>query len=192
MKKIVLSALSGLLFASFAWADVTTVPEVNLSRYTGKWFEIASIPHSFQKQCVRGVTAEYRDLGDQGIEVVNSCETQDGSRSMSTGRAKVVDPESNAKLKVTFVKFVWWIYSFGGDYWVIDLDKDYRYAVVGHPTRKYGWILSRTPQLPKDDLQLIAEKLKSQGYDLCSFLTTVQEGGASSRVPLCDGLRAGH
>lgn len=190
MNKNFWTGLSALIFAgSISFADVTTVPEVNLTQYVGTWYEIASIPHSFQKQCVRGVTAEYKDLGDGVVEVINSCEKQDGSRSVSEGRAKVVDTVSNAKLKVTFVRLGWWVYLFGGDYWVIDLAKDYRYAVVGHPTRKYGWILSRTPVLPMSDLKLIAENLKSQGYDLCGLLMTVQDGGVSSRIPLCEYVK---
>lgn len=174
------------IFSLKSRAEVTTVPAVDLTRYVGKWYEVASIPHSFQKQCVRGVTAEYKDLGEGLIEVINSCETQNGSRSVSAGRAKVVDGTSNAKLRVTFVKLGGWIFWFGGDYWIIDLDKDYRYAVVGHPTRKYGWILSRTPELSRADLQIISQNLKKQGYDLCSLLMTVQERSVSSRIPLCE------
>ncbi|MGE5085070.1 MAG: lipocalin family protein [Bacillota bacterium] len=177
------------IFSLKSQAQVTTVPSVDLTRYVGKWYEVASIPHSFQKQCVRGVTAEYKDLGDGLIEVINSCETQNGSRSVSEGRAKVIDNQSKAKLKVTFVKLGGWIFWFGGDYWIIDLDKDYRYAVVGHPTRKYGWILSRTPEISMADLQVISQNLKKQGYDLCSLLMTVQDGGVSSRIPLCEYVR---
>ncbi|UYL07847.1 lipocalin family protein [Bdellovibrio sp. SKB1291214] len=177
------------IFSSFSYADVKTVSKVDLTRYIGKWYEIASIPHSFQKQCVGGVTAEYKDLGNGRVEVVNSCETKDGSRSVSEGQAKVVNTDSNAELKVTFVKLFGWIYAFGGDYWIIDLDKDYRYAVVGHPTRKYGWILSRTPQLDSGDLKNITQNLKDQGYDLCSLMMTVQAGGVTSRSPLCEYMK---
>jgi len=180
------------LFSIFSFksqAQVTTVPAVDLTRYVGKWYEVASIPHSFQKQCVRGVTAEYKDLGEGLIEVTNSCETQSGARSVSEGRAKVVDDQSKAKLKVTFVKLGGWIFWLGGDYWVIDLEKDYRYAVVGHPTLKYGWILSRNPEISMSDLQVISQNLKKQGYNLCDFLMTVQEGSVSSRLPLCEYVR---
>ena len=177
------------IFGNRSQAQVTTVSHVDLTRYVGKWYEVASIPHTFQRQCIGGVTAEYKDLGDGLIEVINSCETSNGPRSVSEGRAKVVDPLSNAKLKVTFVKLGGWIFWFGGDYWVIDLDKDYRYAVVGHPTRKYGWILSRAPEISMNDLHVISQNLKKQGYNLCDFLMTVQEGGPSSRVPLCEYVR---
>lgn len=179
-----------LVFGAQGKAEVTTVPHVDLNRYVGTWYEVASIPHSFQKQCVGNVTAVYKDLGEGLIEVINSCEKKDGSRSVSEGRAKVVDTDSQAKLKVTFVKLWSWIYMFGGDYWVIDLDKDYRYAVVGHPSRKYGWILSREPTLALKDLKLIAENLNKQDYDLCGFLMTVQSGGPTVRVPLCEYLKS--
>jgi apolipoprotein D and lipocalin family protein len=185
-------ALFALLFsfvASSSFADVQTVPSVDLAHYAGKWFEIAAIPQSFQKQCVQNTSAEYVSLEDGLIQVINSCEESDGSRSIAEGRAKIVDPATNAKLKVTFVKLIDWIFAFGGDYWVIDLAPDYHFAVVGHPTRDYGWILSRTPQLDLADLRGISERLKIQGYDTCKFLTTVQTGGAQSRQPLCEAVK---
>ncbi|WP_413574828.1 lipocalin family protein [Bdellovibrio sp. HCB290] len=191
MKKLLIFSIvfSFPILALSSAAQVQTVPKVDLSQYIGKWYEIASIPHSFQKQCVRAVTADYRKLENGYIEVINSCETPDGTRSVSEGRAKVVDPLTNAKLKVTFVKLFGWIFSFGGDYWILDLDEDYRYAVVGHPTRKYGWILSRNPNLSMTDLKLISDKLKVQGYDLCSLLMTIQDDSISSRIPLCEYVK---
>ena len=170
--------------------DVETVPSVDLQRYLGQWYEIASIPQSFQKQCVGQVTAEYSQAEDSLIKVVNSCEEQSGERSVSEGRAKVEDIATNAKLKVTFVKIIDWIFKFGGDYWIIDLAPDYHYAVVGHPTRDYGWVLSRTPSLPQSELVTIEAGLRRQGYDSCRLLTTVQTGGFTERKPLCDIVKA--
>jgi apolipoprotein D and lipocalin family protein len=73
--------------------------------------------------------------------------------------ARVVDPTTNAKLKVTF------FWPFAGDYWIIDLADDYRYAVVGHPSREYLWILSRTPTLDDATYRHILDKLRSLGYE---------------------------
>lgn len=175
-----------VLFLGFASeAAVQTVPSVDLTRYVGKWYEIAAIPQSFQKQCVANVTAEYTSLKNGQIQVINSCDRKDGTRSVSEGRAKVIDRETNAKLKVTFVKIIDWIFAFGGDYWVIDLEANYKYAVVGHPTLKYGWILSREPALSQADLELISNNLKLQGYDTCQFIMTVQTGGNQQSQPLC-------
>lgn len=167
---------------------VESVPFVDLNRYAGKWFEIAAIPQSFQKQCTSNVTAEYVSLPDGKIKVINSCLTKEGELSVAEGRAKIVDFQTQSKLKVTFVKIIDWIFAFGGDYWVIDLEPNYRYAVVGHPTKKYGWILARESVLEKADLQKIAFNLKSQGYDLCQFNTTIQEGGIATKQPLCKVL----
>lgn len=187
--KLFVSLLLTLTLSPLAHADVQTVPAVDLTRYVGKWFEIASIPQSFQKKCVSNVTADYQQLEDGKIEVLNGCDKSDGSRDIAEGRAKVVDTQSHAKLKVTFVKFIDWIFAFGGDYWIIDLAPDYHFAVVGHPTHDYGWILSRTPQLPLSELQGIAARLTNQGYDTCLFLTTVQNGGAMTRERLCDAVK---
>jgi len=90
---------------------------------------------------------------------------------------------------VTFVKIIDWIFAFGGKYWVIDLAPDYSFAVVGHPDRTYGWILSRTPSLAPEVLAGIERRLRDQGYDTCQFLTTVQPGGFQERKPLCEVIR---
>lgn len=177
-----------LLVTSNAKADVQPVPSVDLTRYLGQWYQIAAIPQSFQKKCVARVKADYSTAEDGMIKVLNSCEQADGSRSTAEGRAKVEDTQTNAKLKVTFVKIINWIFTFGGDYWVIDLAADYHYAVVGHPTRDYGWILSRTQSLDMNELQEIEVRLKAQGYDSCKFITTIQDGGFTVAKPLCEAL----
>lgn len=175
--------------AAKASSEPTPVPFVDLTRYVGLWYEIASIPQSFQKQCVSNVTAEYAPTEDSLIKVVNSCQEENGAVSQAEGRAKVEDPQSNAKLKVTFVKMVDWIFTFAGDYWVIDLAPDYSYAVVGHPTRDYGWILSRTPSMSHETLRGIESRLRSQGYDTCRLLTTPQNNGLHEKKPLCEFVK---
>ncbi len=166
---------------------LNTVEHVDLNRYLGKWYEIASIPQFFQRQCVRDSSAEYQ-LRDSAISVTNRCTTNKGDLSVAEGQARVVDAASNAKLEVTFVKLFGWRYLLGGDYWVIDLAADYRYAVVGHPTRKYAWVLAATPQVSALDLSAIEKRLRENGYDTCSLLTTVQTGGLSSKIPLCEAI----
>lgn len=183
-----LSFVSAMLFSSQVMAQVATVPHVDLSRYLGTWYEIASIPQSFQKQCVRNTRAEYSSADDGLIKVTNSCEKSDGSRSIAEGRAKIVDTESNAKLLVTFVRIITWIFSFGGDYWIIDLEPNYQYAVVGHPTNSYGWILARNPKLSHSDLENISKNLILQGYDTCKFIMTPQDRGQNTSIKLCEYL----
>lgn len=190
------SACASLLFlASFSSASALSdtggprslrPPEVvDLQRYLGLWYEVASIPQSFQKQCVSGTTAEYSFAEDGFIRVLNSCDTESGERSLAEGRARLVDSVTNTKLRVTFVRLWTWIFAFGGDYWIIGLDEDYRTALVGSPNKKYAWILHRGPAISRETL-IEAERLyRSQGYDTCQILTSVQTGGFGERRPLC-------
>ena len=150
-----------------------TVDSVDLQKYIGKWYEIAKIPNSFQKKCDRNTTATYTLRDDGKIDVINRCIEKDGSINEAKGIAEVVDRKSNAKLEVSFVRILG-IQLFWGDYWIIGLDKDYNYAVVGNPSRKYGWILSRTPKLSEKDMDIVFEILKKQGYDPNDFVMTEQ------------------
>lgn len=146
-----------------------TVSKVELSRYLGTWYEIASFPQRFQEGCT-GTTATYTLRDDGEIEVVNRCRlgSLQGEEKVAQGRARVTDPSSNAKLDVTF------FWPFWGDYWVIDLGPDYEYAVVGHPGRDYLWILSRTPRLGPSVYAKIEARLTAQGYELDRLNRTVQ------------------
>ena len=176
-----LTVLIGLSFflVSFVSAEpgnkkeLTVVDNVDLSRYLGRWYEIALIPVWFQKGCAGGTTAEYSLFKDGVVNVVNKCCTEDGKVKEAKGRAWVVDKKHPAKLKVSFVSLLG-LWLFKGDYWIIDLDPDYRYAVVGHPGRDLGWILSRTPTLPENVLQGIGERLTAKGYDFSRFKMTNQ------------------
>ena len=140
--------------------ELETVASVDLERYTGLWYEIARFPHSFQDGCFAS-TATYSVREDGEIDVVNRCrrDSPDGPEDSAEGRARVVDPATNAKLEVTF------FWPFWGDYWIIDLGADYEYAVVGHPSRDYLWILSRTPEMDADAYGAILSRLESQGYE---------------------------
>lgn len=145
-----------------------TVEQVDLDKYIGLWYEVAKIPNSFQDQCAYGTTAEYKMDEDGDIVVTNSCYEEEGNLDVAEGLAKVVDKKTNSKLEVSFVSFLG-IRPFWGDYWIIGLDENYQWAIVGTPSRKYGWVLSRTPELPDETMQEIFEILKSQNYDPASF-----------------------
>jgi len=151
-----------------------TVKQVDLNKYIGIWYEIAKIPNSFQDHCVYGTTAEYKIDEDGDIAVINSCYETDGELDVAEGLAKVVDKKTKSKLEVSFVSFLG-IRPFWGDYWIIGLDKDYQWAIVGTPSRKYGWILSRTSSLPDDVLQEIYSILKSKNYNPDDFELTEQK-----------------
>ena len=134
------------------------VPHVELEKYLGKWYEIAHLPARFQEGCT-DTTATYTLSEDGSISVLNECR-RNGKVKQAKGKAKVVDKNSGAKLKVTF------FWPFYGDYWIINLGKDYDYAVVGTPNRKYLWILSRTPQMDDKLFSQLIESVKSKGFDV--------------------------
>lgn len=161
--------ITSMLTCTSKAQPLRTVPFVDLSQYAGKWYEIASYPQRFQKGC-HCTTAEYT-LTDQGYVVVeNRCrrDSINGKMSYIKGKAFVEPNSGNAKLKVQF------FWPFKGKYWIIDLAPDYSYAVVGHPNRKYLWILSRTPQMDDSIYQGILKRLEQQSFDLSKLRTTVQ------------------
>ena len=147
---------------------VGPVSRVDLSRYAGIWFEIAKIPNRFQKQCARDTLAQYTLRPDGRIDVVNQCIKRNGSVDQARGIAKVVDAETGAKLKVSLVSLLGWR-PFWGDYWILGLDQDYRWAVVGAPNRKYGWILARSKTLDANSLETISAIIERNGYQRGSF-----------------------
>ncbi|MDF1566091.1 MAG: lipocalin family protein [Deltaproteobacteria bacterium] len=147
---------------------LTTVASVDLQRYLGTWYEIAAFPQSFQKGCT-ATTANYSLAPEGHIVVVNRCRRGglEAKEDEAKGRARVVDPETNARLEVSFFRPFW------GDYWIIDLGADYEYAVVGHPGRDYLWILSRQPWLEEAVYAGILERLKAQHYELERLVKTL-------------------
>lgn len=146
-----------------------TVPFVDLKKYAGKWYEIASYPQHFQKDC-NCTTAEYT-LSDKNYVIVeNRCNKGNpkGKVSYIKGKAFIVENSGNAKLKVQF------FWPFKGKYWIIDLAEDYSYAVVGHPNRKYLWILSRTATMNENIYQQLISKIQEKGFDISKIKRTKQ------------------
>ena len=152
---------------------LSVVNEIDLNKYMGLWYEIAYIPAWFQKNCAGGTTAEYSLNGDGTVKVVNTCYTADKQKKQAIGRAWVVDAKTRAKLKVSFAPGKSKL--FAGDYWIIDIGPEYEYAVVGHPKRNFGWILSRKKELPEDVLKGIISRIEAQGYDFSKFSFTNQK-----------------
>lgn len=186
--------LVAVLFACM-WAaqtharDVNAVESFDLSKYLGTWHEIASIPQFFQRKCVRDTKASYSVAADSLIRIDNVCTRDSGGRERATGRARAGDPDVAAKLEVTFLElFGEYRFLVAADYWVIALEPNYRWAVVGHPSRRYGWVLARDPLLPPVAMAEIIGRIKMQGYDACAFFITPQSGGLSVRRPLCEVL----
>lgn len=133
--------------------ELEVVDFVEIEHYLGKWFQVAAIPQRFQKGCQKS-KAEYSKINKNRIRVINTCEVN-GKKKIVKGEARVVDSETNAKLKVQFFK------PFEGDYWIIELGKEYEYAVVGDPSRSYLWILSRTSKISDELYESLLGKIET-------------------------------
>jgi apolipoprotein D and lipocalin family protein len=145
-----------------------TVEKVDVQKYKGTWYEIARFDHFFEKGC-KNVTASYEIKESGKIKVINRCTNiDDGKRKEAIGEAYAIDT-TNSKLKVSFFK------PFYGDYWIIDLDDNYTYALVGSPDREYLWILSRTKVISKVLKNTILNQLAEYKFDKNKFIWTIQE-----------------
>jgi apolipoprotein D and lipocalin family protein len=181
-KKIVAAGLLLLFAALIVKAErkekepLRVVPAVDLPRYAGLWYEVARLPNRFEKKCAGDVTAEYKLKSADRLEVVNRCRKSDGKMTEAVGEAKLADRKGpNSRLKVrfapgflSFLPFVW------GDYQIIELAPDYTHAVVGDPSRKYLWFLSRSPQMDEATYLRLLEAARSQGFDVSKLIRTKQ------------------
>ena len=150
--------------------DNSVVKELNIERYLGTWYEIARYDHKFERGMV-GVTANYSYREDGKIRVINKGYkgSLDGEEAVAEGKAKIPDPAVPAKLKVSF----FWI--FYGDYFVMELDEEYQWAIIGSKTDKYLWILSRVPQMDADLYKDLLTKLTKRGYDVSKLIEVEQK-----------------
>ncbi len=162
-------ALFALPSASEADEALTVVESVDLERYTGLWYEIASLPNSFQKRCV-ATTATYELREDGRLGVLNACRKNglDSPVETTEGVARVVDESTSAKLKV---RFFW---PLNVSYWIIDLCPDYSWAVVAHPSRRYMWVIAREPTLDGSLYDAILDRARAQGIDTSKLRRTLQ------------------
>jgi apolipoprotein D and lipocalin family protein len=190
-KRLTPALIKGTLLASVvlvgmkAWAasseanprsDLATIPSLDLPRYLGEWYEIAKFPNRFQRKCTGFTKATYTALPDGRVRVENRCRLADGSTDVAIGVARQVGAANSPRLKVrfapallSFIPMVW------GDYWIIDLDKDYGLAAVSEPGRDYLWILSRTPTVSKPAYDALVARLSGQGLDVRKLVRTQQE-----------------
>jgi apolipoprotein D and lipocalin family protein len=140
-----------------------TVASVDVPRYVGTWYQQALIPNSFQAMCVSSTQATYAVDGD-GLTVLNQCRNAKGQMEEAKGVAKIVEGSNNAKLRVSFFR------PFYGDYWVLALEPNYQWVLVGAPSRKFGWVLSRSAQLDDATYNAILDKAAALGYDKTQFV----------------------
>ena len=170
-KMTALPVLSALFAVALVAACTTpapplpTVQSVDLGRYYGTWYEIAHLPNRFQSMCVSDTQANYRP-DDDVVSVVNQCRTAEGTLERANGLAKVVEGSHGAKLRVSFFR------PFYGDYWILELDPDYRWVLIGEPGRQYAWVLARQPQLDDATLQRLLARASALGFDRQAFVRT--------------------
>lgn len=184
-KHLSLVFLSCIMFTLFGAMNITassktppqTEPFVDLNRYIGTWYEIGRTPTPFQNKCGAS-RATYTTRDDNRIDVLNEClkkNTPSGKMYSANAIAKVIDKKTNAKLKVNFIpilKYFDFLSFLGGDYWVLKLDQNYQYVLVGSPDYRYFWILSRTPTLPIEIINNMLNYAKSLGFDISQYQTS--------------------
>lgn len=159
--------LSMATTGALASTPVTAVSHLDLDRYAGTWHEIARLPMWFQRKCEKDVTAHYTPRPDGTVSVHNACVTAEGKTIASDGVARRPEPFALGKLQVRFAPaWLSWVPLVWADYWVIALDDDYRWAMIGQPGRKYLWILSREPSLDRKTFEELKARAVSMGYDL--------------------------
>ena len=170
MIRNILLVLVSIFFVgcSVKYPPLQTVPQVDIQKYKGTWYELARFEHFFEKGC-KNVTATYELQNDGNIKVINRCTLiENEKKKESVGVAYAVD-STNSKLKVSFFR------PFYGDYYILYLDDDYNYALVGSPSREFLWILSRTKTINDETKEKILAKLPILGFDQEKFIWTIQD-----------------
>jgi apolipoprotein D and lipocalin family protein len=154
-------ATAAALHSQAKHEHLETVPYVDVARYMGEWYEVASFPNRFQKGCHCTMAKHTLNQEKGYVEVLNSCRkgSATGKTDEAKGKAFIKDTTTNAKLKVQF------FWPFRGDYWIIALADDYSYAMVGHPNREYLWILNRMPQMEEVVYQKLVATVQEKGFN---------------------------
>ena len=178
MKKLLIPLLLLVsCISSHAQEPITPIPNLNVARYTGSWYEIAKYPNFFQRNCASNTVAQYSPQPDGTLRVFNRCAQEDGKVIDATGQARQIGDANSAKLEVrfapawlSFLPIVW------GNYWVIDIDPDYQLVAVSEPKREYLWILSRTPTVSAKAYDELLVRLRAKSLDT-SKLERTRQGG---------------
>jgi len=180
---LLIAALTPAIANADETAALSAIPSLDVPRYMGRWYEIAKYPNRFQRHCVGDTMATYELLPDATVSVLNRCRTEEGEIDEAKGVARQIGGADSPRLEVRFapgwlgfVPFVW------GDYWVIDLDPDYQLAAVSEPSRKYLWILSRTPKVPVAQRAELLDRLAGMGFDTARLEPTAQAAATADSV----------
>lgn len=175
---VALLGMKAYVAAKAARSTLATVDSLDVSRYVGKWYEIARFPNRFERKCAGFTTATYTALPDGSVKVENRCRRHDGGTELAEAIAHQVGGPDSPRLRVrfapaalSFIPLVW------GDYWIVDLDPAYTLAAVSEPGRDYLWILSRTPQVEQARYDALLARLSAQGLDVGRLVLTAQAQG---------------
>ena len=156
-------------------AQVKSIDQLDTNQYMGSWYEIAKLPNWFQRNCAQNTKATYKLINPAEIQVLNQCQAANGEMIQALGMAR---PRANglpAQLEVRFApSWLGWLPLVWGDYWVLDLDPQYQLAAVGDPSKKYLWILSRTPQISEASYKALTQRLSLMGFDVSRLEKTTQ------------------
>jgi apolipoprotein D and lipocalin family protein len=171
MKKSILILFTIMIFkAAYSQKAPSVVASVDLNRYKGTWYEIARLPNFFERK-LKCASATYTLRNDGKITVVNKGNyiTDPQKSSSVNGVAWIPDIQSPAKLKVQF------FWPFSADYWIMYLDEYYQYVLVGEPSHKYLWILSREKKMNETTYSMLLQKAIDNGYDIKSIIRVEQD-----------------
>jgi len=179
MKSILVVTLAAALAGCAASRpDLPTEKNVDLARYVGTWYEQARLPNRFQQICAGDVQADYTLEAGGTIRVVNRCRTRDGQFTVAEGEARLsaaASPPDPARLQVRFAPaWLSWLPMVWGDYWIVKLEGDYQYSLVGTPDRKYLWVLSREKKADARVVASLLETAKSLGFDVGQVVVDTQ------------------
>lgn len=165
---------------------LSTTSHFDVQRYMGQWHQVAATPAWFQSDCFFGTKANYALMANGQVKVLNTCETANKRHKQAEGRARFLTDRTDGRLEVTFLQMLgFWMWPVAGDYWIVALDQDYQWSVVGQPSRKYAWVLGRSATLDPAALREIRVILERESYDTCKLMmTTPKQSGR-----LCDVAR---
>lgn len=181
MKKILALAFLAAVVAGCATRaeNLPTQAGVDLKRYAGTWYEQARLPNNFQDDCAGNVQAHYVLQADDTLHVTNQCRTADGDSKMAEGEGRLshdANPRDPSKLEIRFAPgWTSWLPMVWGDYWILKLDADYRYSLVGTPDREYLWVLTRDQAADENKVRELLDYAATQGFDVSRVMRTAQQ-----------------
>ncbi len=165
MKKIFFALMILSSAISFASETLPTAQDVDVARYIGKWYAVSSLPQFFTRSCL-AQTAEYSIINSNTISVLNTCIKKNGRTTDIEGQATITDPNTNARLLVTFNNFFTKLFRVKGEYVIIKLSEGYDTVLVGTTNRKSMWIMSRVPNIDPDVLAEYKLAAKNLGFKI--------------------------